>query len=176
MNKQNISLYIYIPQGKPFGEYTDDTTFKLIFCLFTSKTQDIYSLLRYKNTDHEMDQFPVVFVVKKKVGGLNKRQSLGDFLCILTPNSGQLNPLFDYFAEFRLIVKRFVPLVKLYLIHTLLNMTIYIMEPKTTGGRFLLQLTKKQCLCLGDRWLESNKWIFSPKPRGRQNYMSYFNS
>ena len=30
--------------------------------------------------------------------------SLGDFLCIPTPNTGQLNPLFHTFAEFRLIV------------------------------------------------------------------------
>ena len=33
---------------------------------------------------------------------------LGDFLCILTPNTGQLNPLFHTFAEFRLIVNRIV--------------------------------------------------------------------
>ena len=31
---------------------------------------------------------------------------LGDFLCIQTPNTGQLNPLFHTFAEFRLIVNR----------------------------------------------------------------------
>ena len=34
--------------------------------------------------------------------------SLGDFLCIPTPNAGQLNPLFHTFAEFRLIVNRIV--------------------------------------------------------------------
>ena len=34
--------------------------------------------------------------------------SLGDLLCILTPNTGQLNPLFHTFAEFRLIVNRIV--------------------------------------------------------------------
>ena len=34
--------------------------------------------------------------------------SLGDFLCIPTPNTGQLNPLFHTFAEFRLIVNRIV--------------------------------------------------------------------
>ena len=33
---------------------------------------------------------------------------LGDFLCIPTPNTGQLNPLFHTFAEFRLIVNRIV--------------------------------------------------------------------
>ena len=32
--------------------------------------------------------------------------ALGDFLCIPTPNTGQLNPLFHTFAEFRLIVNR----------------------------------------------------------------------
>ena len=30
--------------------------------------------------------------------------ALGDFLCIPTLNTGQLNPLFHIFAEFRLIV------------------------------------------------------------------------
>ena len=35
-------------------------------------------------------------------------ESLGDFLCILTPNTGQLNPLFHTLAEFRPIVKRVV--------------------------------------------------------------------
>ena len=36
--------------------------------------------------------------------------SLGDFLCIPTPNTGtgQFNPLFHTFAEFRLIVNRIV--------------------------------------------------------------------
>ena len=34
--------------------------------------------------------------------------ALGDFLCIPTPNTGQLNPLFHTFAEFRLIVNRIV--------------------------------------------------------------------
>ena len=33
---------------------------------------------------------------------------LGDFLCIPTPNTGQLNSLFHTFAEFRLIVNRIV--------------------------------------------------------------------
>ena len=33
---------------------------------------------------------------------------LGDFLCIPTLNTGQLNPLFHTFAEFRLIVNRIV--------------------------------------------------------------------
>ena len=32
--------------------------------------------------------------------------SLGDFLCIPTPNTGQLNPMFNTLAEFRLIVNR----------------------------------------------------------------------
>ena len=31
--------------------------------------------------------------------------SLGDFLCIPTPNTGQMNPLFHTFAEFRLIAE-----------------------------------------------------------------------
>ena len=34
--------------------------------------------------------------------------TLGDFLCIPTPNKGQLNPLFHTFAELRLIVNRIV--------------------------------------------------------------------
>ena len=34
--------------------------------------------------------------------------TLGDFLCIPTLNTGQLNPLFHTFAEFRLIVNRIV--------------------------------------------------------------------
>ena len=34
--------------------------------------------------------------------------ALGDFLCIPTPNTGQLNPLFHTIAEFRLIVNRIV--------------------------------------------------------------------
>ena len=34
--------------------------------------------------------------------------TLGDFLCIPTPYTGQLNPLFHTFAEFRLIVNRIV--------------------------------------------------------------------
>ena len=34
--------------------------------------------------------------------------SLGDFLCIRTPNTGQLNPPFHTFTEFRLIVNRIV--------------------------------------------------------------------
>ena len=33
---------------------------------------------------------------------------LGDFLCIPTPNTGQLNPLFHTFVKFRLIVNRIV--------------------------------------------------------------------
>ena len=33
---------------------------------------------------------------------------LGDLLCIPAPNTGQLNPLFHTFAEFRLIVNRIV--------------------------------------------------------------------
>ena len=33
---------------------------------------------------------------------------LRDFLCIATLNTGQLNPLFHTFAEFRLIVNRIV--------------------------------------------------------------------
>ena len=36
------------------------------------------------------------------------RLTLGDFLCIPTPNTGQLNPLFHTFAEFRPIVNRIV--------------------------------------------------------------------
>ena len=38
----------------------------------------------------------------------NSKNSLGDFLCILTLNTGQLNPLFHTFAEFRLILNRIV--------------------------------------------------------------------
>ena len=34
--------------------------------------------------------------------------SLGDFLCIPTPNTGQWNPLFHTVGEFRLIVNRIV--------------------------------------------------------------------
>ena len=34
--------------------------------------------------------------------------TLGDFLCIPTPNTGQLNPVFHTFAEFRPIVNRIV--------------------------------------------------------------------
>ena len=34
--------------------------------------------------------------------------TLGDFLCIPTPNPGQLNLLFHNFAEFRLIVNKIV--------------------------------------------------------------------
>ena len=34
--------------------------------------------------------------------------SLGDFLWIQTPNTGQLNTLFHTFAEFRLIVNKIV--------------------------------------------------------------------
>ena len=34
--------------------------------------------------------------------------SIGDFLCIPPPNTGQLNPLFHTFVEFRLIVNRIV--------------------------------------------------------------------
>ena len=36
------------------------------------------------------------------------RTALEDFLCILTPNAGQLSPLFRTFAGFRLIVNRIV--------------------------------------------------------------------
>ena len=36
------------------------------------------------------------------------KKPLGDFLCIPTPNTGELNPLFHTFAEFRLIVNRVV--------------------------------------------------------------------
>ena len=35
-------------------------------------------------------------------------RTLGDFLCIPTPNPGQLNPLFHTFVEFRLIVNRII--------------------------------------------------------------------
>ena len=35
-------------------------------------------------------------------------RALGAFLCIRTPNTGQLNPLFHTFAEFRPIVNRVV--------------------------------------------------------------------
>ena len=35
-------------------------------------------------------------------------KSLGDFLCIWIPNTGQLNPLFHTYAEFRPIVNRVV--------------------------------------------------------------------
>ena len=34
--------------------------------------------------------------------------TLGDFLCIPTPNTGQLNPLLHTFGEFRRIVNRVV--------------------------------------------------------------------
>ena len=37
-----------------------------------------------------------------------KTVPLGDFLCIPTPNTGQLNPLFHTFVEYRLIVNRVV--------------------------------------------------------------------
>ena len=40
----------------------------------------------------------------EKIGSL----ALGDFLCISTMNTGQLNPLFHTFAEFRLIVNGIV--------------------------------------------------------------------
>ena len=39
---------------------------------------------------------------------LVREESLGDFLCIPTLNTGQSNPLFHTFAEFRLIVDRIV--------------------------------------------------------------------
>ena len=35
-------------------------------------------------------------------------EALGDFLCFRTPNTGQLNPLFHIFAEFRPIVNKVV--------------------------------------------------------------------
>ena len=38
----------------------------------------------------------------------NLSETLGDFLCIPTPNTGQLNPVFHTFAEFRPIVNRIV--------------------------------------------------------------------
>ena len=38
----------------------------------------------------------------------NVVRTLGDFLCIPTLNTGQLNPMFHTFAEFRLIVNRIV--------------------------------------------------------------------
>ena len=38
----------------------------------------------------------------------NVNGALGDFLCIPTPNTGQLNPVFHTFAEFGLIVNRIV--------------------------------------------------------------------
>ena len=38
----------------------------------------------------------------------NSPVSLGSFLCIPTPNTGQLNPLSHTFAEFRLMVNRIV--------------------------------------------------------------------
>ena len=37
---------------------------------------------------------------------MEESTSLGAFLCIRTPNTGQLNPLFHTFAEFRPIWKR----------------------------------------------------------------------
>ena len=40
--------------------------------------------------------------------GMKTVESLGDFLCIPTLNTGQLNPLFHTFAEFRLIVNSIV--------------------------------------------------------------------
>ena len=45
-----------------------------------------------------------VFFTRTKGSGI----SLGDFLCIPTPNTGQLNNLFHTFAELRLIVNRIV--------------------------------------------------------------------
>ena len=54
---------------------------------------------------HAMDPLPV----KKLCGSLLMfKTPLGDFLCIPTPNTGQLNPLFHTDAEFRLIVNRIV--------------------------------------------------------------------
>ena len=40
--------------------------------------------------------------------GISQTIALGDFLCIQTLNTGQLNPPFHTFAEFRLIVNRIV--------------------------------------------------------------------
>ena len=47
-------------------------------------------------------------LVRYEVSLVTVLLSLGDFLCIPTPNTGQLNPLFHTFAEFRLIVNRVV--------------------------------------------------------------------
>ena len=47
-------------------------------------------------------------VLEIKYDGLLTPNTLGGFLCIPTPNTCQLNPLFHTFAEFRLIVNRTV--------------------------------------------------------------------
>ena len=44
----------------------------------------------------------------KEITYFNKPLPLGDFLCIQTPNTGQLNPPFHTFTEFRPIVNRIV--------------------------------------------------------------------
>ena len=50
------------------------------------------------------------FVVQSEFvyNGRLKMFSLGDFLCLRTPDTGQLNPLFYTFAEMRPIVNRVV--------------------------------------------------------------------
>ena len=46
VNKQNISLKVvssvYSPKGLPWGEYKCDTTWRLIFCLFTESKNSGY--------------------------------------------------------------------------------------------------------------------------------------
>ena len=51
---------------------------------------------------------------------------LGDFLCIPTSNTGQLNPLFHTFAEFRLIVKHGSPLIGWRPMHNFLLMPLAV--------------------------------------------------
>ena len=54
-------------------------------------------------SSYDIYQKRICFFISKRI-----ITTLGDFLCITTPNTGQMNPLFHTFAEFSLIVNRIV--------------------------------------------------------------------
>ena len=71
-----------------------------------------YSRIRFgsERTDALISmRLKIIYLSALRIFKNNKIVRLGDLLWILTPNTGQLNPLFHTFAEFRLILNRIVP-------------------------------------------------------------------
>ena len=65
---------------------------------------EMSNMVRKSSTDAEIRPKTQCYFWNHK----SSLKSSGNFLCIRTPNTGQLNPLFHIFEEFRPIVNRVV--------------------------------------------------------------------